>query len=55
MWIGLNVVFLRQAPAVAIQFGQALPRLLHTIMSTYPHWVPVFMSNIDLVDTYMRV
>ena len=38
-----------------MQFTQMLRRLLHTIINANPWGGPVFMSNTDLTDAYMRV
>ena len=55
IWNNLSVAVLHQAPAEAMQFFQMLPRLLCTTFNSDPREGPIYMSNIDLADTYTRV
>ena len=55
MWSSLNSAVLYQYPDEAIQFMCKLPRLLCTILFYNPCRGPIFMSKIDLYNTYMRV
>ena len=54
-FIGINDAVARQAPQEVIQFGMAFKRLLGKILSMEPAYVPVFLSDVDLSNSYMRV
>ena len=54
-WSGLNSAILCKAPPEAMQFGQALARLLHHIFQADLALGPVSLSKVDLADVYMHV
>ena len=54
-YFGVNADTLRLAPAEAMQFGKALPRLLAKIHHSNEHFGPIYMSKIDLSDGFYRL
>ena len=52
---GLNSAVLREALSEAMQFRRLLPHLLHHILQSDSNLGPVFLSKVELEDTYMRV
>jgi hypothetical protein len=45
----------RLAPAEAIQFGRALPRILKGIFDADPNYGPVHLTKADMADGFYRV
>jgi hypothetical protein len=46
---------LRLAPADAMQFGRALPRVLQGIFDANTRFGPVFLIKVDIVDGFYRI
>ena len=46
---GLNALIVPTTPPKAMQFGRALPQILHRIVNADPQLGPVFMSKTDPV------
>ena len=51
----LNAETLQLAPAEAMQFGQALQRVLKSILEADPRYGPVHLAKIDIADGFYRV
>ena len=52
---GVNQDSIALAPEESMQFGQALPRLLHAIAHADPRYGPIYMGKYDLADGYYRM
>lgn len=52
---GINQETHQLAPRDAMQFGWALPRLLHALCFANPIHGPVYMSKVDIADGFYRV
>ena len=52
---GVNQHSVPLAPLEAMQFGNALPRLLHKLRHANPCFGPVHMFKLDISDGYYRV
>jgi hypothetical protein len=51
----LNAETVPLAPAEAMQFGKALPRLIQRIVQSDPKHGPVYMCKIDIADGFYRL
>ena len=52
-WSGLNNIAERLSPMEAMRFGDALQRILKQVLTANPRLGPVYLSKLDLADTYM--
>ena len=54
-WIRINNISERLSPMEAIRLGGWLLRILKQLLTADPRLGPVYLSKVDLVDTYMRL
>ena len=52
---GVNGETIKMAPAEAMQFGRALPRLLQLIYDADPAHGPVYMTKVDVSDGFYQI
>ena len=51
----INADTSKLAPQTAMQFGKALNRILQQIQTANPRYGPIYMSKIDVADTFYRI
>ena len=55
IWIRLNDISKRLSPMESMFSGGALHHILKQVLTTNRHRRPVYISKVDLADTYMRL
>ena len=51
-WFGVNDATVPHTPKEAMQFGAALPRILHKVRHSNPAHGPVYMAKVDISDGF---
>ena len=54
-WSGINEAMKYLTPMEAMYFGGALQRILRQVFTADPRLGPVYLSNVDLDNPYMRL